>query len=307
MSTFSLSNDLEDENGNTLIAVTWIVLLLSLVTIGLLKLTITHRQEVETAEVQLQNQLMAESAVEVFLHRYFFDPTRQIFDAGSFILKDERIDILVEDEGAKINLNRASFDLLSAMFIAEGETPENALRLAARTIDWRDGDSLEGVGGAEKDTYLDTGATILPRNDAFETIGELSNVSGITNSFFMCLRPILTVYSLNRHADIKSANSRVREIYAWAFENAWGETSWTDPAIFPDRSTGLAAIDSLVGRAMRIVVRLPNRKNQPQYETWIRFKSTADSDYNHLTGVRRLLDNSDICERNDGSDGLLLE
>ena len=278
-----------------MIAIVWIVLLLSLITIGIIKLSFSQRQAFESRKTEIENQLMAESALDVFMHRYFFDTTRQIFEGGSFALAGERIDVIVENENTKINVNRASIDLLSATFAAENIPPERATILAAQIVDWRDENDVPENGGAEINDYIAASKEVLPRNGPFETVGEVSNILDMQVSEFRCLRPILTVYSLRNDVDISTSPARIRNILSWAYENNWGETSWLDPALFPTYKRGLGSGDSLLGRSMRIIISLPNRRNNPEFEIYLRFKSSADATYAPLTGLRRIYPPSQEC------------
>jgi len=84
----------------------------------------------------------------------------------------------VVDEAAKVNLNTAPQEMLSAL---PGMTPE----IAAAVLDWRDGDSDLTVGGAESEYYL-----LLPnpyecKNAYLETVEEMLLIKLVTGDLML--------------------------------------------------------------------------------------------------------------------------
>ncbi|MEM1355148.1 MAG: hypothetical protein AAGC44_06265 [Planctomycetota bacterium] len=76
-------------------------------------------------------------------------------------------------ESSKLNLNTVNYEELI-------ELPGVSEDLAAAIIDWRDGDSDVTPGGAEADYYSAQRPGYAPRDAAFESVGELMLVKGMT-------------------------------------------------------------------------------------------------------------------------------
>jgi type II secretory pathway component PulK len=75
------------------------------------------------------------------------------------------------DEGAKLNLNTATFEMLELL-------PDMTAEFAAAIVDWRDSDSEVTSGGAEDETYLRLNPAYRCKNAPFESAEELRLVSG---------------------------------------------------------------------------------------------------------------------------------
>jgi len=117
-------------------------------------------------------------------------------------LGDGEVQVTIEDEERKINLNR--------LMLPNGNAPD-AQRLAVfqrlldileidravadAVVDWLDNDENPRVGGAESPYYLALPNPYRAKNDLFDTIGELRLVRGVTDEVYEKLRPFVTVSS----------------------------------------------------------------------------------------------------------------
>lgn len=79
----------------------------------------------------------------------------------------------LSDEGAKLNLNTATAEMLELL-------PRMTPELAAAIIDWRDSDSEPTSGGAEDEIYARNIPAYRCKNSNFESIDELRLVYGMT-------------------------------------------------------------------------------------------------------------------------------
>jgi len=88
------------------------------------------------------------------------------------------------DEAGKINLNRATEDLLRRIFLNLGldETSRNIL--VDSILDWRDEDDLHRLNGAESDYYLSLSPPYTAKNGPFDTVEDLLWVRGVTPEMF---------------------------------------------------------------------------------------------------------------------------
>ena len=103
--------------------------------------------------------------------------------------------ISVQDEGGKIDLNRASDRLLRGLFVAVGLDPDESAALADAVADFRDGDDLRRLNGAEDVDYLGRGRPYGAKDRPFEATEELGQVLGVTPALYARVAPALTVHS----------------------------------------------------------------------------------------------------------------
>lgn len=107
---------------------------------------------------------------------------------------DERYAVRLRDAGARVNVNRASEDDLRRLFTALRIDAGKADQLAQAIADWRDGDELKHLRGAERKKYLAAGLRVLPRNAPLVRIEELRDLYDMTAQLFATIAPHLTVY-----------------------------------------------------------------------------------------------------------------
>ena len=105
------------------------------------------------------------------------------------------IGVAVRDATGLVDLNAASADLLAAAFAATGGDEGWRQEIVDAILDWRDGDKLRHLNGAEDDDYLAAGHDWTARDGAFASIDELRYVLGMRQEVFDKLAPFLTVYS----------------------------------------------------------------------------------------------------------------
>ena len=283
-----------DDAGFSLIAVTWIVLLLSIMASGVLALTLSAKKSTDTLEVLEENRLLAESALDVFMHRYFYSEVEQVYQNGVVALDDHSVDVTVTYESGKININRAKQPLLSAMFIVSGEGEEKSRSLAAAIVDWRDSNSVIEPGGAETSEYEEAQLT-GPRNGPFESLGELRNILGINDSLYRCISRNLTVSSLTDSPNLQFAPDSVRDIIDWAYTENWEGVEWQNPGDTELQNSVAGANNSLSGRGMSLTLRIDSDP-QKTYVVTVRFGTTSarNINYKRLTRLRLQGDPPDI-------------
>lgn len=129
---------------------------------------------------------------------------------GEFPVGDGRILVSVRAEDGKLDLNSASEPTLAAVFEAWGLARDQAARLADRVADWRDGDDLTHLLGAEAPDYAAAGRSGGPANRPFGDPDDLALVLGAPQWLVDCLRPELTVQSGRMEPDMAAASPRLR-------------------------------------------------------------------------------------------------
>ena len=102
-----------------------------------------------------------------------------------FSLGNRECEILISDEGGKININTADDSLLRKL-IEEGCGLEGSERdtIVDSILDWRDPDDNHRLNGAESDYYMSLPEPYKARNGNFVVTEELLLVKGVTEEVF---------------------------------------------------------------------------------------------------------------------------
>lgn len=103
------------------------------------------------------------------------------------------VEVRIDNESDRINLNSASLALLRALLIETAVPPAQADRLAAAILDWRTSGANARPGGAKAPDYRAAGRAFGPPGSPFQSVDELADVLGITPDLFARLAPHLTV------------------------------------------------------------------------------------------------------------------
>ncbi|WP_342316978.1 type II secretion system minor pseudopilin GspK [Lysobacter sp. FW306-1B-D06B] len=123
---------------------------------------------------------------------------------------DAQVEVKIVDENGKVDLNQAGHPLLSALVRKAGAEPQQAERIAAAIIDWRDSDPLtQPAGGAEDGDYEAAGRPYGAKDADFESVAELQQVLGMTPALYAKLEPDLTVFSGRAQPDPAYASAEV--------------------------------------------------------------------------------------------------
>lgn len=191
--------------GIALVVVLWTVALLALLVGAFLH---TMRTEVRMAHNLLaatQARLLAEAGVNrAVLELYRPDPAHRPRGDGSgqeLDLGGDRVRFSVLDEAARIDLNKASPELLNGLLAAHGIEPALRAALTDTILDWRDADSLRRLHGAEDPEYRSAGFSYGAKDAPFDSPEELLLLPGMTPELYRRLAPGLTTYSAQPGVD----------------------------------------------------------------------------------------------------------
>ena len=103
--------------------------------------------------------------------------------------------IAIRDESARIDINTANDSLLRGLLVSVGLRDDEAAALLDAILDWRDGDSLKRLNGAEEGDYTAAGLSYRPANSPFQAIEELQLVLGMRPEIYSRVAPSITVFS----------------------------------------------------------------------------------------------------------------
>ncbi|UHQ21043.1 general secretion pathway protein GspK [Lysobacter sp. KIS68-7] len=163
------------------------------------------------------------------------DPRRQWLPDGrpyQWTFGDAQVQVSLVDENGKIDLNQADLALLASLFQNVGGLDnEQARRVAAAVLDWRDPDSLtQPEGGAEDGEYAAAERPYGAKDAPFESVAELEQVLGMTPALYAKVAPDLTVYSGRTRPDPAFASAGVLQAMGIDADSAIGRRRAWDPS-----------------------------------------------------------------------------
>ena len=182
------------EHGFALVVVLWTVGLLALLGVAL---SGSGRSQVALAQ-NIRGVAVAEAAADGAIQRAILQ-----LHAGSWTADEVPrrvaigravVDVTIEDEGRRLNPNFSPPPLLAALLGMAGVSPDRALALSHRIVDWRTA-TVYGFGGVLKiEQYRQAGLPYGPPNRPFLSTDELGLVPGMTAEIMGRLLPYLSIY-----------------------------------------------------------------------------------------------------------------
>jgi type II secretory pathway component PulK len=93
-----------------------------------------------------------------------------------------RFSYRITDEGARLNLNRATREVLDRLFQEAGVEKTVRDEIVDSIQDWRDPNEEHRLNGAESDYYLGLAVPYRSKNADFDSVDELLQVRGVTRA-----------------------------------------------------------------------------------------------------------------------------
>jgi general secretion pathway protein K len=194
------------EEGIALIAVLWMLTLLSIIAVAL---SLESRTSTRIAR-NMADSAAARAAADAGIQRAILDliaapgaDTKKLSADGTVFdwrFANSTVRISAQNELSKVNLNQAPEAALAALLASVGVDPGKAQSLADAIADFRDADNLVRPHGAEEPDYRAAGLAWSPKNAPFEAVEELRQVLGMTTAIYKQVAPYLTVYSVGAGA-----------------------------------------------------------------------------------------------------------
>lgn len=213
--------------GLALIAVLWGLVLLSVIAVSVVT---TTRTEAVLAHNLAQNAIaraLAEAGIEravlALLEPGLGESAAADLEAGAvpampaggglredgtvyaWPVRGGQVLISVQDEGGRIDLNRAPDEILRGLFAAVGLDRDQGAALTDAIVDYRDTNSARRLNGAEDRDYRAAGRAYGAKDRPFEASDELRQVLGMTPELYAQVAPALTVYSRRRRINPATA------------------------------------------------------------------------------------------------------
>lgn len=185
------------ERGWALVSVLWGLVIISLIAAVMLSSArVSYRQAVYSVE-QAQRQARAEAATARAVlglldtredHRWRVDGVAQ-----AWVFDGQEVQVAIQDEGGKIDLNAAGEPAIRQLLGVIGPAP---VGMADKILDWRDQHGeLHRLNGATSKTYSEAGRDYVPRGGPYQSIDELKLTLDMTSALYERLKPAVTVYS----------------------------------------------------------------------------------------------------------------
>lgn len=194
----SLRNYSNKSLGFALIAVLWLLILLSLIAMHTSSISRTEAQLSRNLTVGAQAHQAAESGIRWAIWSLTLPEEERWLADGSLHSMEfygSTINAALQDEHGKIDLNLVSLDHLARLFEVVEVDEEVATPLIDAILDWRDEDDLKRLNGAEDEDYQAAGLAYGAKDGVFESVEELQKVLGMEPWIYERLKPALTVYS----------------------------------------------------------------------------------------------------------------
>ncbi|MBK1701692.1 general secretion pathway protein GspK [Thiococcus pfennigii] len=209
--------------GIALVLVLWVIALLTVMALGL---TATQRTETALTRNQVDAvrfRALADAAVNAALYELLSPPPLELEEAPPqggeaatpgwalgwlpdgqphlWRFAGETLEVRIENEASRLDLNVTEREHLESLLLALPVEPELAAALADRILDWRDGDALALLDGAEDDDYAAAGYPYGAKDGPFESVEELRLVMGMSDALYEAIAPVLTVDGDRRGVD----------------------------------------------------------------------------------------------------------
>ena len=185
--------------GFVLVAVLWVIVLLSAIGASFAKNAWTESRIVRNHSYSAEAEALADGGIYrgvlELLHASGDEPWRTDGTPYSIDESGGTIIVSLQDENGKIDLNRGSEKVLTNLLRITGLDDNGAQSLANRIFDFRDLDDDTRPSGAETQEYRAAGREDGPKNHNFEAVDELLRVPGITPDIYERIRPFVTIHS----------------------------------------------------------------------------------------------------------------
>jgi general secretion pathway protein K len=223
---------MRNEKGFALLMVLWIMMILMVISLSFSLMTRTETHATLYFKEGTENRFLAEAGVQraimELLHRGVYKNKQPVLEGNEPVkvdgtrytgqLGDDSYVFDILDESGKISLNSLtdkSGVIMSNLLVNLGARREDADAIVDAILDWKDGDELRRLNGAESDYYMSLPNPYRSKNGSFDTVEELLMVKGMTpeilygNSRQPGIFDFLTVRARGGGINVNSASREV--------------------------------------------------------------------------------------------------
>ena len=228
----------ETQAGFALILVLCVLAVLSVIAVTLIRET--HEEtRFESAVIEdAKAEALAEAGIQQSMAELLIPSGNGAWlaDGSTHALRlgEGSVNIRIEDESGRIDINSADDATLESMLSSIGLPTDEAQHLAAAIADYRDPRKIKHPGGAEAFDYEATGLDHGPKNAPFDSPEELMQVLGMTPEIMQAIEPLVTVYSPRPDVNRQAASVAVlRALPGGYFDNSGQSASNARTAVSP--------------------------------------------------------------------------
>jgi general secretion pathway protein K len=199
------------ERGFVIVAVLWILVALSALAVVFSVYLSNSARALGATDIGVPTEALASASLELTAYQLLLhadDKERPAQGSFRFRMDDAEVFVTFTSEAARLDLNRASKELLSNLFEVLGAERRVASEIADRIVGWRS-ETKSNVANSEEALYLASGLPYSPRQAPFAHINELSLVLGVAPAMVERALPFLTVYSKSADVDVLLAPAEV--------------------------------------------------------------------------------------------------
>ncbi|MGC2776750.1 MAG: type II secretion system protein GspK [Bradyrhizobium sp.] len=190
------------EGGFILVAALWILISLAGLAGVLSVYLVNTAQGLSLEDDRLRSAALVSASLELTAYQLSSSAKSLRAPAGSFSfrLDHARVSVAFRSEAARIDLNRASKEMLASLFEVLGARADDAGAYAERIVGWRT-PAADTAPDVERDLYRTAGADHMPRTAPFENVEELRLVLNLPPALVDRAMPFVTVFSGRREID----------------------------------------------------------------------------------------------------------
>lgn len=219
---------LSSEKGIALLMVLWVLTALMVIVLSFSFMTRTETHATLTFKEGIEKKFLAEAGIERGITEILYKRQNpgsgesDVWKADGAPYSDQlgggNYTVRIMDESGKIDinmLNDSSAIILKNLLINSGVKSEDADTIVDSILDWKDGDDLHRLHGAESDYYRSLPNPYKAKDGDFDTVEELLMVKGMTPGILYGTeekRGIIGFLTVNSRAGSINLNAAPREL-----------------------------------------------------------------------------------------------
>ncbi|MGA9303244.1 MAG: hypothetical protein WBW45_23745, partial [Bradyrhizobium sp.] len=161
-------------------------------------------------DIGVQSEALVSASLELAAYQLLSADEKARPAQGSFRFRMDDAAVLstFTSEAARVDLNKASKEMLANLFEVLGAEGKVAEEVANRIVGWRTPPKT-GAANDEEALYLASGRDYSPRQAPFAHVNELSLVLGVSPALVERVLPYVTVFSKSADVDVLLAPPEV--------------------------------------------------------------------------------------------------
>lgn len=209
----SVSCARERQRGFVIVAVLWILIALSSLAVIFAVYLSASARAMAIGDTDLENEALVSASVELTAYQLILSgdgDKKPVRGAFHFRMNDANVGVNFTSEAARIDLNFASKEVLTAFFAGLGANKDAANEDAERVIGWR---TLPTPGNSDEEGARYAALGYSPRESLFVHANELALIVGLSPALVDRALPFVTVFNGSSDIDDTIAAPEVVAAY----------------------------------------------------------------------------------------------